>query len=234
VPYRARFEHLSIFVRHLHRFLSSYVHEVVVCEQAGDGLFNRGMLLNAGFVVARNDADWVCFHDVDMLPDSIRCDYSCPIAFAHLARCVEQFDYTCPYRNYIGGVLLATVGAFHAVNGFSNNYWGYGCEDDDLFCRIKASYLPLERRQGRYRSLPHPKGHAKSENIVLWNRMQRGAVEWKKDGLNSAHFAILCDAPLRSVVCDAGARDRHLLISLANRANVSTSVANLGEPVLGL
>ena len=34
---------------------------------------------------------------------------------------------------------------FLQVNGYSNEYWGWGAEDDDMYVRILHSCLGLER-----------------------------------------------------------------------------------------
>ena len=41
---------------------------------------------------------------------------------------------TCrlPYKTYVGGVLAMTSAHFMAVNGYSNLYFGWGGEDDDM------------------------------------------------------------------------------------------------------
>lgn len=36
---------------------------------------------------------------------------------------------------------------FEAVNGFSNMFWGWGGEDDDMAARIKAAGLHIVRYQ---------------------------------------------------------------------------------------
>ena len=43
---------------------------------------------------------------------------------------------------------------------YSNLYWGWGAEDDDLFYRLKGSGLKVERppnKIGRYKMMKHQK-----------------------------------------------------------------------------
>lgn len=39
------------------------------------------------------------------------------------------------YYNYAGGVIAMNPENFIRLNGFSNSYWGWGNEDDDLSAR---------------------------------------------------------------------------------------------------
>ena len=42
-----------------------------------------------------------------------------------------------PYKDHFGGVSTLTKEQFIAVNGFSNVYFGWGSEDDDLSKRFR-------------------------------------------------------------------------------------------------
>ena len=89
VPYRDRAEHLGKFVPHLATYFQRdkldrhIAFSLHVVEQSGTAIFNRGRLRNCGYALARDGADYVCFHDVDYLP--LWADYSWSARPARLA-----------------------------------------------------------------------------------------------------------------------------------------------------
>lgn len=179
VPYRDREKHLLAFVPHMERFLNDVNFQILVVEQAGMAPFNRGALLNTGYQLSSTTSQWIAFHDVDMLALDGRCDYRCPDAVCHLAGCVEQFNYKMPYRNYIGGVLIACKDAFEAVNGYSNEYWGWGAEDDDLYLRFWLNNILVQHRSGLYRSLDHERAKASPANPLRLSKFLNCAAQSK-------------------------------------------------------
>ena len=52
------------------------------------------------------------------------------------------------YATFIGGILLITREVFKKVNGLSNNYWGWGLEDDEFYARLRDAGQPAERPKG--------------------------------------------------------------------------------------
>lgn len=40
-----------------------------------------------------------------------------------------------PYSQYFGGVSAVTPDQYIKMNGFPNQYWGWGGEDDDIAAR---------------------------------------------------------------------------------------------------
>ena len=153
VPYRDREEHLKKFVPHMEssRFLEGIDFDIIIVEQTTKP-FNRGKLLNIG-AVESPDSTYYCFHDVDMLP--INSDYSLVSNPTHLAAEAEQFGYQLPYGGYFGGVTLFDKGSFYKANGYSNEYWGWGAEDDDVMLRCLIRGIRCSRKPGRYQSLSH-------------------------------------------------------------------------------
>ncbi len=141
VPYRNRPEHLKEFKRRIIRYLdrTEIPYQIIIVNQDEARLFNRGMLLNVGFIYAKKlNCDYVVFHDVDMIP--VQVDYSYSDVPLHLANNInkETFD------TYFGGVTMFSVETFEKINGYSNKYWGWGYEDDDLLLRCKKFEIELD------------------------------------------------------------------------------------------
>lgn len=146
VPYRNREEHLIKFTKTIRKHLPDDS-EIIVVEQYDKLPFNRGKLLNIGFKKAVElGCDYVVFHDVDMLP--VSADYSYKDKPTHLITKLntpEDYNRTL-FSEYFGGVTLFPVRDFKKVNGYSNDYQGWGFEDDDLLLRCRKVGIPLESK----------------------------------------------------------------------------------------
>lgn len=130
VPYRDRYDQLQVFYDHVIPYLdtSGIAYRVIIVEQDDAKAFNRGMLCNIGFLeAAKLHCDYVVFHDIDLLPIDV--DYSFSEHPIHLA------SDKLPFNTYFGGITLFPSTDFKKINGFSNMYWGWGFEDDDLRLR---------------------------------------------------------------------------------------------------
>jgi hypothetical protein len=139
IPYRNRYEHLQKLVPHLTEFLNKkrIEHKFYVAHQIDDKLFNRGLMKNIAAKFAFEDGcDYIAWHDIDMIPVSEDCDYSYPEKDpVHIATKLSKYDFKLNYEQYFGGVVLFTKEHVEKTNGYSNNYWDWGMEDDDLFYR---------------------------------------------------------------------------------------------------
>jgi hypothetical protein len=138
IPYRNRKEHIDKLIPHLSKHLTNQGidHGFYVGHQVDEKLFNRGTMKNIAAKYAFEDGcDYVAFHDVDMLPD-VNADYSYPEEHPiHIATKLSKYNYGMGYEQYFGGVVLITKEQVYDTNGYSNNYWDWGQEDDDLFWR---------------------------------------------------------------------------------------------------
>lgn len=152
VPYRDRAQQLTKFLEYLPDYLSDQGidYEIVVVEQMGEEGFNRGALLNAGFLEAKEaGCDYVVFHDVDLLPRQV--DYSYSEVPLELVDKVVDSNYSKKLQiraeeltdDYFGGVTLFPVEIFEKINGYSNKYVGWGFEDNDLLVRCREALVPI-------------------------------------------------------------------------------------------
>ena len=143
VPYRDREQQLKRFLSHMKEYIKDIDYEIFIIEQADDKPFNRGKLLNAGYKYALNKGcDYFVFHDVDMLPEDV--DYSYSDKPLHLATHLQEHDYETTFFDYFGGVTMFNKEDFESINGFSNEYWGWGFEDDDLLIRCVEKNINLD------------------------------------------------------------------------------------------
>jgi hypothetical protein len=149
VPYRNRNQHLSEFLPAIKKYLnnSQIVYEIIVVEQADEKPFNRGKLLNIGTKKAIElGCNYLVLHDVDMLPVDV--DYSYSTRPTHLAYnfISENTEKNIVFDEYFGGVTLFPISDFLKINGYSNEYWGWGYEDDDLLFRCKENLIELDTK----------------------------------------------------------------------------------------
>lgn len=192
VPYRNREEHLSKFAPTMDKFLTSenLSHEILIVEQTQDKPFNRAKLLNIGFDYAKGKFKNYVFHDVDMIPITHKASYAVVDIPTHYAAIVEQFGWNLAYEHYVGGVTAFDEDSFLKINGFCNEYWGWGAEDDDLFNRCKVNDVKINRRFNMYASLSHERVIASD----LYSKNLEVLKTWesrKQDGLSTLSYKIL-------------------------------------------
>lgn len=190
VPYRDRATHLEEFVPAIHSFLDDQPHTIIIVEQTHKHKFNRGKLINIGFQLIDDAEACFVFHDVDMIP--LEADYTPTPVPVHMATEAEQFGYKLPYPGYFGGVTMFPGYHFNMVNGFGNEYWGWGAEDDDLRHRCGLCSIPIGRRRGKFQSLPHENRDQENlgENRKRLGLFQQGQLDFTEDGLNTLEFCL--------------------------------------------
>jgi hypothetical protein len=152
VPYRNREAHLKEFIPTIGDYLkkNGIPYHIYFAHQKDDKLFNRGVMKNIAAEHAFKDGcDYIVWHDIDMIPEKDDCDYSYPTEHpVHIAVKISQSNYKLKYQEYFGGAVLFTKEHVERTNGYSNDYWDWGMEDDDLFWRcvnegyVNQQYLP--------------------------------------------------------------------------------------------
>jgi hypothetical protein len=132
-------------------------------------------------------------HDVDLLPDETMLPYytMIPDHPVHIGT-VWRTKYTS--ERFLGGILSLTWKDFEKVNGYPNQFWGWGGEDDVLRNRLIKARIPIYRPTllSGITELPHTQAIAnpRKRELVLSNRGKDGVrqTRWKtlhKESLTS-------------------------------------------------
>uniref|UniRef100_A0A8B9TQ18 Beta-1,4-galactosyltransferase n=1 Tax=Anas platyrhynchos TaxID=8839 RepID=A0A8B9TQ18_ANAPL len=189
---RQKVHHLKYWLHYLHPILrrQKVAYGIYIINQYGEDTFNRAKLLNVGFLEAlKDDEEYDCFifSDVDLIPMDDR----------NLYRCYEQprhFAVGCPTAGYFGGVSGLSKSQFLKINGFPNEYWGWGGEDDDIFNRISLNGMKVSRpdiRIGRYRMIKHERDKHNEPNPQRFTKIQNTKMTMKRDGISSLQYRLV-------------------------------------------
>ena len=199
---------------------------VLVVEQTADGQkFNRGALLNAGYDFLTQHAPAIqsfVMHDVDIVfpEDFIRKYYGTDSkSVVHLGSSVKGKTY----NTFLGRVIRFSKQAYKETNGFPNNFYGWGGEDDALVGRLGDTvvYRPTEVDVGEEMATTNDikEGHltANKELFKIENLVMDGH-QWKINGANSVQYQVLSHEQLGS------ANFRKITVSLVPRTETIETV----------
>ena len=165
--------------------------------------FNKGRLFNTAInYLEKQSLNITCLilHDVDLLPENDGNLYTCESTYPkHTTSRVRQIGSTRGYNRYyeflIGGVLMLTFDMYKNLNGFSNLFWGWGGEDDDLSLRLIQRRMCIVRPNfdvAVYSGRPDRRFHLKS-----WMILDFSALPHPRGQRNNARFGLLTWSTIR-------------------------------------
>ncbi|XP_061171294.1 beta-1,4-N-acetylgalactosaminyltransferase bre-4-like [Saccostrea echinata] len=194
IPFRDRDIHLKILLNNLHAFLmrQQLDYGIFLIDLEETIPFNRALLLNVGFLEANKVHDYQCyvFHDVDLIPENDHNMYSCPEQPRHMSVAIDKMNYRLPYTQIFGGVSAMTREQMLAVNGYSNRFFGWGGEDDDMYNRLKYHNLTISRYTGdvaRYKMLSHRRDEGNPQRFALIKSEKKHN---HRDGLSTLKYTV--------------------------------------------
>ena len=212
VPFRDRYEDLAVFGPKLNEFLSYQAidYEIVVVNQLLNAQFNRGKLLNVGFLENESNFDYFIFHDVDIYPlvsDKLK-NATSEEEFGFQGIPNYKYDpapwsIVKPGQRSAGTIFKISKEAYRKVNGHTNCLWGWGYEDNDLYYRITSGANLHIHEQGKRSSgygkwsfgftRPHTgwaEGHEINQGVVgqMWG--ENLIPNMQVDGLNSCTYKV--------------------------------------------
>ena len=197
IPFRNRHSHLIHWLHYVHPILQRQQldYGVYVINQDGKGTFNRAKLLNVGVFEALKEDNYSCFvfSDVDLIPMDDRNSYGCFNEPRHLAVAMDKFGFQMPYQGFFGGVASFSKKQYMAINGFPNNYWGWGGEDDDMHQRVLLRNMAVSRPSleiGKYKMIKHKRdlhNEARPQNAAMLSNTKQ---TMETDGINSLTYNV--------------------------------------------
>lgn len=210
VPFRdmhkeqQRSKHLATFVPYMTNYMTKHTsskpnHEFkiyIVCQTDDDHQFNRGKLLNIGFKYAVEDnCNVIIPHDVDLLPSDELAPYytTIPDNPVHIAKVWDRYTDN---KKYFGGVVALSTETYKIINGFPNNFWGWGGEDDEFYRRLTNLKITQAQppKYGSYTDLENMnldtklqvlREHKEWKCMIKKELLKVAPKNWENNGLNS-------------------------------------------------
>ena len=209
---KERTRELNLFIKFMNRLLIPYCSfHIYIIEQSQDGeLFNIGKLKNIGFEIAKNEYSYdnYIFSDVDIIPDYDLIEYYCkklkyPISLG-LRGTRYMNNKQVNKKIFMGSLLGFTKKQFEKINGYPNNFWGWGGEDEAIKARLVNSgtttfYYP---KKGSIIDLEETKDMKTINNVndktkivkkeeIKYEKLHEDLTSWKENGLNNLEYTIL-------------------------------------------
>lgn len=142
IPFRNRETHLNYFLNNSFPKLNNIIPnlEVIIVEQTEGKRFNRGATINIGYDYYKQNDNYYITQDVDVNPITDE-------AVSFYNKTVNDNDFLGIYSDgeTLGGIVKFTGRTFNNVNGFPNDYWGWGHEDKELQNRAEYFNCRIEK-----------------------------------------------------------------------------------------
>ena len=223
-----------VYVQLMNKLMVPYCNfHIYIIEQSDDGeLFNIGKLKNIGYEIANKkknngkdgkdgkdgrdggDFDHFIFTDIDVIPDYDLMKYFLitpeqPISLAIRGTRYESKDKMIG-KVFLGALLSFSKKNFEDINGYPNNYWGWGGEDDSLIDRIRnsgyknicypkvGSVIDIEEDSAMKTINIPTKIKSAVKDLEKYEKRLGDLSGWKKNGINSLQYKILDETKISS------------------------------------
>ena len=183
-----------------------------IVEQSDDKQkFNIGKLKNIGFDIAsKKNFDHYIFTDIDVYPDTTLLEFfvTKPQNDGPMSLGMSGTRYSHISKNskeivpFLGACLKFSGEQFKEINGFPNNFWGWGREDHVIANRILAknmklyypesgSLIDLEEKDNSFMTAELKKNHLNKENLLESTAYEKETLMKDENGLSSLQYKIL-------------------------------------------
>lgn len=211
-PKEMRYQQLESMISCLQRHIESYKYNnllkffILISEQTYPlKNFNRGQLINIGLFYFKNhigNPTILILHDIDILPNRDLFNQ-----YIHEYNSMSLIPYTSDVYKKTYGFKLTTGSAIYSTkpdlfikaNGFPNNFWGWGGEDNSLHFRYAKNRIPLVyNSKGNYESIDPQRITHKTKmdylklnnirNMRVWELLDIDKKNWKENGYNQVNY----------------------------------------------
>jgi len=206
-----RLHQKRLFMYWINKLLSNNCnYDIITVEQIEGELFNIGKLKNVGFDYLVNKKkgkyDNIIFTDIDIIPDSDLLEYYFmeTDSLNSLANFGTRYESRDKNAKFTGALVSATPNFFKEMNGYPNNFWGWGDEDVNILLRLSELSKPLyANKKGRVIDLEEIDNKKKTLNEKIEelniNKLREGNVyeknanykNFKENGLSNLNYDIL-------------------------------------------
>lgn len=201
--------HLQDVIDNINMIFNEYEKEIIIITQCDDELFKKGQLYNIGIKkscgkwVVMCDNDIINFEKIDLFGEYKKNGCKPYLGFTYITQIeiLGENNYKRGEKKLnkigAGAFLFGNKNDFLKVNGFSNLYKGWGCEDNEISCRLcnnnktNPTLKHLPRELGH---ITHPKRRDddifKQNLNIFYNRKNR---KIENDGIKQTTFDVISD-----------------------------------------
>lgn len=206
-----RLKQKRLFIYWINKMLYNICnYDIIVVEQNEGELFNIGKLKNIGFDylinVKNKKYDNIIFSDIDIIPDSDLLEYYFKItdSLNSLSNFGTRYDSNNVNSKFVGALISTTPAFFNELNGYPNNFFGWGDEDTNILLRLselskilyankKGKIIDLEEINNRHKTVGEKleelnENKMREVNVYEKNKNYKN---FKKNGLSNLNYDIL-------------------------------------------
>lgn len=142
IPVRDREQQLKEYLQHMIPIFKyqKIDYKIYIVEQVSGKLFNKAKINNIGFlesVKENKDVERYLFNDVDNYPkDKDIIPYKTSLNSVH---------HFYGDKRWLGGFYTISKTIYEKINGYSNDFWGWGGEDGDFLNRLNVFNIAIDR-----------------------------------------------------------------------------------------
>ena len=201
----------KFYIQYMNQILKNFFnYHIYIIEQSNDNdKFNIGKLKNIGFEISSKSSNYdsFVFSDIDTIPDY----HLLPYFYKNNNSVLSLAFRGTRYQNknkvinkiFLGALINFNKNIFKQINGYPNNFYGWGGEDDALINRLLNSnintiYYPkygsvidieedLEFKTINVENKPK----LCDKDLLKYEKLYEDLKSWKNNGLDNLSYKIL-------------------------------------------